>query len=188
MRSRACAKRGFVYARERVMTNAHVVAGVDDPRVGVPGGGAPLDAEVVYFDPELDLAVLAVPGLMAAPLAFDPSLAQTGAAAVVAGYPGGGPLDSSAARVRAVIEARGEDIYGRAGVVREVYAFRGSVVAGNSGGPLLSPKGTVLGVVFASAVGDPTIGYALTAQQVSAAAASGRSATSSVDTGSCRTR
>lgn len=179
---------GFVYARERVMTNAHVVAGVDRPYVAVPGGGSPLPAEVVYFDPDVDLAVLAVPGLTAAPLAFERSRADTGDPAVVAGFPGGGPLDSSAARIRAVIDARGEDIYGRAGVVREVYAFRGTVVAGNSGGPLLSPDGEVLGVVFASAVGDSSIGYALTASQVSAAAAAGRSETSSVDTGSCRTR
>jgi S1-C subfamily serine protease len=179
---------GFVYARERVMTNAHVVAGVERPYVAVPGGGAPVPAEVVYFDPDIDLAVLAVPGLTAAPLAFEQSLADTGDPAVVAGYPGGGPLDSSAARIRAVIDARGEDIYGRAGVVREVYAFRGTVVAGNSGGPLLAPDGEVLGVVFASAVGDSSTGYALTAPQVSAAAAVGRSATSPVDTGSCRTR
>jgi S1-C subfamily serine protease len=177
-----------VYARERVMTNAHVVAGVERPYVAVPGGGAPVPAEVVYFDPDIDLAVLAVPGLTAAPLAFEQSLADTGDPAVVAGYPGGGPLDSSAARIRAVIDARGEDIYGRAGVVREVYAFRGTVVAGNSGGPLLAPDGEVLGVVFASAVGDSSTGYALTAPQVSAAAARGRSATSPVDTGSCRTR
>lgn len=179
---------GFVFAPERVLTNAHVVAGVDIPYVAAPGGGAPLEADVVYFDPEVDLAVLAVPGLAAPPLAFDQQPAGTGDPAVVAGYPGGGPLDSSAARIRAVIDARGEDIYGRAGVVREVYAFRGTVVAGNSGGPLLSPKGAVLGVVFASAVGDQSIGYALTASQASDATTVGASATAPVDTGSCRTR
>jgi S1-C subfamily serine protease len=71
--------------------------------------------------------------------------------------------------------------------VREVYAIRGEVVPGNSGGPLLSPAGDVYGVVFAAAVGDSTTGYALTAQQVSAAAKAGRTATEPVFTGSCAT-
>ncbi|MCX6422380.1 MAG: MarP family serine protease [Actinobacteria bacterium] len=179
---------GFVIAADYVMTNAHVLAGVSDPSVSIPGFITSRSAEVVYFDSAIDVAVLHVPGLDAVPLQFSDVVASTGDPAVVAGFPGGGPLDASAARVRALIEARGEDIYGQAGVVRSVYSLRGSVIPGNSGGPLLSPDGKVYGVVFASGLGDPTTGYALTAEQVAPAVAASSGATAVLDTGSCRTR
>ena len=47
---------GFLYAENRLMTNAHVVAGVDDPEVEVGDDNVP--ATVVEYDPELDIAVL----------------------------------------------------------------------------------------------------------------------------------
>ena len=179
---------GIVIAPDYVMTNAHVLAGVSDPSVSIPGFVTSRSADVVYFDSSIDVAVLHVPGLGAVPLQFSDVLASTGDPAVVAGFPGGGPLDASAARVRALIEARGEDIYGQAGVVRSVYSLRGSVIPGNSGGPLLSPEGQVYGMVFASGLGDPTTGYALTAEQVAPAVAASSGATAVLDTGSCRTR
>jgi S1-C subfamily serine protease len=106
----------------------------------------------------------------------------------VAGFPGGGPLDAGAARVRGVVDARGTDIYGSGSVVREIYSLRADVRSGNSGGPLLSPDGDVYGVIFAASVDDPSTGYALTAQTVAPAAKAGRRATAAVPTGSCATR
>jgi len=70
--------------------------------------------------------------------------------------------------------------------VREVYSFRGTVVPGNSGGPLLSPRGRVFGVVFAAGLGEADTGYAITAAQAAEVAATGRTATAPVDTGACR--
>jgi S1-C subfamily serine protease len=105
---------------------------------------------------------------------------------VVAGFPGGGDLEAGAARIRDRIDARGEDIYGRSGVVRDVYSFRGTVVPGNSGGPLLAPSGRVYGVVFAAGLGEEETGYALTAQQAAPIAEAGARATEAVDTGRCR--
>jgi S1-C subfamily serine protease len=107
---------------------------------------------------------------------------------VVAGFPGGGRLTASAARVRGRISARGTDIYGHGQVTRDVYAVRGTIRPGNSGGPLLSPDGHIVGVVFASSVDDPDTGYALTADQVAAAAREGVASSTPVDTGSCATR
>jgi S1-C subfamily serine protease len=178
---------GFVYARDRVMTNAHVVAGVANPGVLVRGTGKVWDAKVVYLDPALDVAVLAVPGLGAPALRFD-TTATSGDPAVIAGFPGGGSLTAGAARIRGRINARGTDIYGLGTVTRDVYAVRGAIRPGNSGGPLLSPTGRVYGVIFASSVDDPDTGYALTAAQVSTAARAGATATREVDTGSCSTR
>lgn len=178
---------GFVIAADYVMTNAHVVAGLSAVHVSIPGVVVSKAAEVVYFDDQIDIAVLHVPDLEARALRFASGSSATGDPAVVAGFPGGGPLDASAARIRALIEARGEDIYGRSGVTRSVYSFRGSVIPGNSGGPLLSPEGEVLGMVFASGVDDPSTGYALTAQQV-APAFEAIGSTTSVASGNCRTK
>ena len=70
-------------------------------------------------------------------------------------------------------------------VVRDVYALYGQVRAGNSGGPLFAPDGSVLGVVFASAIDDLETGYALTGPQVAEAAAQGSRSLAEVGTGAC---
>ncbi len=174
---------GFLYAPERVMTNAHVLAGVSAPKVTLADGRT-LPATVVLFDAETDVAVLRVPGLKGAPLPFAAPAAD-GADAVVVGYPQDGPFRADAARVRQTQQARGPDIYGAGRVDRQVYALRGRVRPGNSGGPLLDPSGGVLGVVFAAAADDPDTGYALTAAEVAGQAARGTTATARVGTGPC---
>jgi S1-C subfamily serine protease len=174
---------GFVYASERVMTNAHVLAGVTDPVVEAEG--EEYDATPVYVDPETDIAVLAVPGLPQVPLTFAAQPVDTGADAIIMGYPGGGSLYVGAARVRDRGDISGPDFRDQQTVVRDVYALYGSVRAGNSGGPLFDTDGHVLGVVFASAITDPNTGYALTLKQVSNAATSGATAQDRVDTGPC---
>jgi S1-C subfamily serine protease len=184
----SCSRRiegsGFVFAPDRVMTNAHVLAGVTDPQVYVDGTGRGYSARVVAFDPKTDLAVLWVPGLGLSPLACGgPAAAGTDAAVI--GYPGDGPLTVVPARVRGTTRAVGQDIYGQGRVVRSVYALRAQVRPGNSGGPLVGTDGRVLGVIFAASRDDPQTGYALTAVQVSSVAADGRSATKSVATGPC---
>ena len=174
---------GFVYAPERVMTNAHVLAGVADPVVLAEG--EEYDATPVYVDEEIDVAVLAVPGLPQVPLAFAQQPAETGDDAIIMGYPGGGPFYVGPARVRDRGEISGPDFRNTQTVLRDVYALYGIVRAGNSGGPLFATDGTVLGVVFASAIDDPNTGYALTAQQVAAAARTGNTALAEVGTGPC---
>lgn len=177
---------GFAYAADRVLTNAHVVAGSSQTTVQVPGDPLAYEAQIVAIDTRLDLAVLRVDDLPAPPLAFASTPAETGDGAVVAGFPGGGDLVASSARIRARVEARGEDVYGRAGVLRDVYSFRGTVVPGNSGGPLLAPGGRVYGVVFAAGLGERDTGYAITAQQAAAITRQGATATEPVSSGACR--
>ncbi|HET7305210.1 MAG TPA: MarP family serine protease [Segeticoccus sp.] len=175
---------GWVAAPQRVVTNAHVVAGVHHPTVRVGGVGAPLDAAVVSFDPDRDVAVLAVPGLDAPPLPTGGTLSH-GDSAVVAGFPLNGPFELDAARVRGRIEARGADIYGNAGVERQVYSLKTRVRPGNSGGPLLSPSGQVVGTVFAKSLDDPHTGYALTLDETRPVVRGAARATEPVPTGSC---
>ena len=174
---------GFVYAAGRVMTNAHVLAGVTDPVVLAEGGE--YDAVPVYVDEEIDVAVLAVPDLPQVPLQFAGQPSGTGDDAIIMGYPGGGDLFVGPARVRDRGEISGPDFRNSRTVEREVYALHGEVRSGNSGGPLFDPAGQVLGVVFASAIDDPSTGYALTAEQVAPAARQGAASTAPVDTGPC---
>ncbi len=174
---------GFVYAAERVMTNAHVLAGVADPVVLAEG--EEYDATPVYVDEETDVAVLAVPGLETLPLSFTVDPAEAGDDAIIMGYPGGGPFYVGPARVRDRVEISGPDFRNTQTVVRDVYALFGNVRSGNSGGPLFAADGSVLGVVFASAIDDPDTGYALTGPQVSEAATVGSTARAEVGTGPC---
>ncbi|OJF15005.1 MarP family serine protease [Couchioplanes caeruleus] len=177
---------GFVYARERVMTNAHVVSGAREVRVR--NGRAELDATVVAFDPDRDVAVLHVPGLTSPILRFADKPVRSGADAVVLGFPLDGPYDAQPARIRSVGRVEGPDIYGAGAVDREMYAVRTVVRGGNSGGPLVAPGGQVLGVVFAVADEDPGTGFALTAAEISHVAELGAVRAQPVDTGPCRPR
>jgi S1-C subfamily serine protease len=182
--SRGIEGSGFVYAPHRVMTNAHVVAGAKSVEIQRPDGSA-LRATVVLFDPARDVAVLAVDDLSAPPLAFSPRAAKTGDPALVIGYPENGPYRVRSARVRGQQTAGGTDIYGRNGVDRSIYSVRALVQAGNSGGPLLAYDGSVYGVVFATASDARDTGFALTADEVKGDAATGRTATTAVATGTC---
>lgn len=173
---------GFVLSPDRVMTNAHVVAGANS--VTVESNGNPYDATVVSYNPTIDIAILAVPNLPPGPLAFDDAPAKPGTNALVMGYPGGGGFVATPARIREIIELSGPDIYRNATVNREVYTIRASVEQGNSGGPLIDLKGKVLGVVFGAAVDENDTGFVLTAKEVSSQLAN-IGDTAPVATGAC---
>jgi S1-C subfamily serine protease len=185
--AQSCSRRiegtGFVYAPERVMTNAHVVAGTKSVRV--EAGSRTRDGKVVVYDPQRDLAVIHVPGLNVTPLAFAPKQAPSGADAIVLGYPLDGPYNAQEARVREVRNITGPDIYDTTQVTREVYTIKALVRSGNSGGPLMSSEGTVLGVIFAAAADDEQTGFAVTAAAAGPVAEAGRTRTDRTSTGEC---
>ncbi|WP_409462150.1 MarP family serine protease [Amycolatopsis sp. GA6-003] len=181
--SRALEGSGFVVAPQRVMTNAHVVAGTEE--VGIESTSGDYRARVVYFNPEVDVAVLAVPGLRAPVLPFAPTTAKAGDNAVVLGYPLDGPYTATPARVRGRINLRGPDIYDARTVQRDVFTVRGTVRSGNSGGPMITPDGEVIGVVFGAAVEDPETGFTLTADQVRGEVEAAPSQSERVGTGAC---
>jgi S1-C subfamily serine protease len=173
---------GFVVSPNRVMSNAHVVAGSESVTVEVDG--QTYDAGVVSYDPGADISILDVPGLPSPPLQFDMQEARTGTDAVVMGYPGGGDFTATPARIREIIQLNGPDIYHTTTVTREVYTIRGTVRQGNSGGPLIDRDGRVLGVVFGAAVDDADTGFVLTANEVAKQMAKVGS-TQRVQTGAC---
>lgn len=176
---------GFVFGERRVMTNAHVVGGVDEPTVQIGGEGRKYDATVVLYDWKRDIAVLDVPDLDAPVLQFTTKDAVSSDDAIIAGFPENGSYDVRAARVRGRITANGPDIYHRTTVRRDVYSLFTTVRQGNSGGPLLTPDGKVYGVVFAKSLDDADTGYALTADEIQQDITEGRTAGQQVDSDSC---
>ena len=147
-------------------------------------GDDEVPATVVYYNEDLDVAVLAVDGVDRPFLRFDRNGRERQAGAVL-GYPQDGPYDVQAARIRTQQRLRSPDIYGNGTVTRHVFSVRGLIRPGNSGGPLVSTAGRVLGVVFAASVSDRDTGYALTAEQVRRPAAVGLDSTQRVSSGNC---
>ena len=173
---------GFLYAPHKLMTNAHVVAGVTEPMVQV--GEKSVPGTVVYYNPDVDVAVIDVPDLEGPTIRFDLA-GKEGQQGAVLGFPQDGPFDAQPVRIRSDQRLRSPDIYGNGTVTRHVFSLRGLIRPGNSGGPVVSTAGRVLGVVFAASVSDPDTGYALTADQVRRAAAVGLDAEKTVSSGDC---
>ncbi len=174
---------GYVAAGDIVVTNAHVIAGVQAPVVIDGAGRHP--ATPIVFDPDVDLAVLRVPDLADAPLVLADADAGRGTVGAVLGYPGGGDFTEVPASVAATYPAVGRDIYGTGLVNRNVYELQAEVRPGNSGGPLVAPDGHVLGVVFARSISAPGVGYALTAGEIRPRVAAAAARQIGVDTGPC---
>lgn len=167
------------------LTNAHVVAGAGDVELSLDGRLDRYRAEVVLFDPELDIAVLRAPDLELPPLTLASSAPARGEPAAALGFTGGARLRTVPAVVNRTLAAIGRDIYGRATVSREVIELRAQVAPGDSGGPLVLPDGTVGGVIFSESRQDRSVGYALSPDAVSTTARPALGATVPVDTGSC---
>ncbi|GIH80374.1 MarP family serine protease [Planobispora longispora] len=175
---------GFVYAQNKIMTNAHVVAGVNQDLQVIDYRNNVRPAKVVLYNPDRDIAILHVPGLGLPILRFD-GTAEKNDDAVVAGFPHGEGFTLNEARIRVRQRAEGPDIYESKTVIRDIYSIRGLVRPGNSGGPLLTPDGRVFGVVFAAAPDQRETGYVLTAAEVAPDAEDGARLFNRVDTQEC---
>jgi S1-C subfamily serine protease len=174
---------GFVAANNIVITNAHVVAGVKQPTIIDTNGQH--NATVIWFDKSLDIAVLRTTGLAGQPLTMDATILANSTPAVVVGYPGGGDFSASPATILDNFTATGRDIYGKGNTERSIYEVRADIIPGNSGGPLLSKDGKVVGVVFAESTTYEDIGYTLTLAPVVSALQQARQQNLAVSTGTC---
>jgi S1-C subfamily serine protease len=173
---------GFVVGTNLVATNAHVVAGIANPVITDDRGAH--RATVVVFDPDLDFAVLRASGLAAAPLTVSTTDAPRGTVGAALGYPGGGSFTVSPAAVLTKRTAVGRNIYDAGIVRRSIYELQAVVRPGNSGGPLVTPDGTVIGVIFATSTVNGQIGYALTSSEIQPDLAAATTA-GPVSTGAC---
>ena len=172
---------GWAASPNLVVTNAHVVAGMKDPRVDRRDGEY-RDAVVVAFDVRDDIAVLRVAGLGATPLESVTPVA--GQAVAILGYPESGPFTAAAGRIGRTSAVLTEDAYGRGPVNRRITTLRGDIRHGNSGGPAVDIRGRVQTTVFASRVGVESQGYGVPTELVQARLADARDS-GSVSTGPC---
>ncbi len=176
---------GFVVSPDHVVTNAHVVQGLRAPRLQIAGAGTRYPARVVFYDPGIDIAVLDVPGLPARPLSISTAVAAPGTAVVAAGFPLGGPLRLSTGSVRAEGLEVGPAVGSATPRRRPVYELSVVVKPGNSGGPLLTSDGHVVGIVFARGGTRTPTGFAITSGAAFADVRGALAATRPVSTGTC---
>ncbi len=174
---------GFVIAPDKVMTNAHVVAGAES--FSVDAAGKTYDAQVVSYDPNVDISILAVPNLPVRPLELERITAPRTTDVLVLGYPGGDSFVATAATISDVIDLSGPDIYHTTRTVRQAYIIKGTFPkAGSSGGPLVDLSGRVLGVYFGAHEEDHQTGFALTESEIEPQLAN-IADTQAVSTGAC---
>lgn len=174
---------GFVAGKDLVATNAHVVAGITKPYVqDVKGSHL---ARTVWFDPDLDVALLRTSNLAGHSLALNRNTVKSGTPAAVLGYPNGGDFDAQPAVVLDQLLAKGRNIYGTGHTLRAIYELRVHIVHGNSGGPVVGQDGRVLGMVFAESTSYNGVGYALTNDRIAQAVQAATSRTATVSTGQC---
>ena len=185
--TRACSSQvtgtAVIVAPGYLVTNAHVVAGASTIRATL--GSDVADATVVLFDPELDVALLHVPGLSGPTLRFASSDPARGTIGAALGYAGGGPLLVLPAAVSGGYRATGRDIYDDRLVTREILELRAAVEPGDSGGPLILEDGTIGGLLFAESRTDPAVGYALSPTSIAVRIAPSIGRTGAVDAGPC---
>ena len=174
---------GFFYAPGRLMTNAHVVAGVTRPEVEV--GGSTVVASVVLYDADLDIAVLAAARHRRRRTSRSTPRPSPATTSRCSATPRTAPTTYESGRIRSQQRLRSPDIYGEGTVIRQVYSLRALIRPGNSGGPIVTSAGDVAGMVFAASVSDQDTGYALTAGQLAESAAAGVTRDAPVDTGTC---
>ena len=173
---------GFAISSNRVITNAHVVAGVQAPQVESYDGQL-FTGQVVVFDPEIDVAIIALPSAQLPAVEFG-DVIEPGESAFVLGFPSGGPHKINSAEVQARGPATVANIYDENPQLRDVYQVAADVRQGNSGGALVDQDGLVAGVIFARAA-EAEIGYALSNEEVSDVVGQAPHLSEPVSTGHC---
>jgi len=151
---------GFAVEPGLVVTNAHVVAGVEEIRVTTPDGNSALGS-LVGFDPARDIAAIAVPDLDVPPVALAPSVAAAGDEGDVAAVDSDMGLEFIPFEVSRRIWVRGRDIYGEQADDRQALAIRSHLAPGDSGAALVNADGDVWAMAFAVEGGRRAQGYAL---------------------------
>ncbi|MFC0583034.1 MarP family serine protease [Micrococcoides hystricis] len=174
---------GVAISPTHVLTNAHVVSGVNEPVIET-NTGVVETATVVFFDASKDMAVLYVPGAEFAPIEPGGALPRD-AEAVLMGYPAGGPFRANSATIQGSGKTNVPNIYGGEAKSLEIYQFTGQIKHGNSGGPLISQQGKMAALVFAKAQGTDRTGYALTMKEVTPVIDEAKELTEPVSAGQC---
>lgn len=160
---------GFVVGSDGViLTNDHVVDGATDLTVTLPDGRS-LDARVVATDPEHDLAVLRIDASNLTSVTLgESSNVAVGERVVAIGYAlslTGGPTVTSGiiSSLERTIQVQdpGADFRPSVRTYEDVLQTDAALNAGNSGGPLVTLDGEVIGVNAAGSAQAENIGFAI---------------------------
>lgn len=176
---------GLVVAPQRVLATAHVVAGADRVVITDAAGDGTVGT-IVYFDPRHDLALIAVPGVDAAPLRYSTDEFSSGRAAVVS-YRTTTGITVKPVTIESKSDVLSTDIYQGTTVTLNVWDVEGDISPGDSGAPLVTDGG-ILGLIFAESQDEESRGYALTLKHLAPVIERAADYTIRVDTGACLDR
>ncbi|MBN2495521.1 MAG: serine protease, partial [Deltaproteobacteria bacterium] len=139
----------FVDERGRILTSAHVLAGiVDARRISVLHGGRPLQARIVWTDRDCDLAVLSVDAGKIRPMRLAEAAPRLGERVFAVGFPYVDVFtDHLPAFSSGNLAGTGRSIDYEGRQVDALLLTDAFVADGCSGGPLLNEAGEVIGVL-----------------------------------------
>ncbi|MEX0668260.1 MAG: trypsin-like peptidase domain-containing protein [Candidatus Saccharimonadales bacterium] len=157
---------GFVIAKNTIMTNAHVVAGIKNPVIRATDGSF-YQGRVVYFDIDNDIAILSTEDLGLKPLTIaNSNHPHQESSAVAIGYPDGKTLKVGEIGMVRPISFYDSDIYNHRLIKHDRYEMQVAISPGNSGSPVIMPSGEVIGMIDATSDIYYDVGYAVTAASI----------------------